>query len=331
MKLRQSMPAIGLTLALLLTGCGTSVQTTTTSTDIDYADQENWAYYSIGDTQTADLFLICPTVTMTDGYNMAMDDAETKANFLGALNMERGIYEDSARMFAPYYRQASMKAYDLAASDREEYLEIAYSDVSAAFSYYLEHENADRPIILAGFSQGADMCYRLLEEYFGDEALYDRLVGVYAIGWPCTEAMTVEFPQIKPAASADDLGAVITFDCEAPSVTDTFLNPAGQKTYAINPLSWQTDSAPADKSLNRGACFTNYDAEITREEAALCGCYIDAERGTLKVTDIDPADYPARIPSLPDGAYHVYDYMFFFRNLQENVAHRLEFFEAQAE
>lgn len=25
-------------------------------------------------------------------------------------------------------------------------------------------------VLLAGFSQGADMCYRLLEEYFGDEA-----------------------------------------------------------------------------------------------------------------------------------------------------------------
>ncbi len=40
----------------------------------------------------------------------------------------------------------------------------------------------DRPIVLAGFSQGADMCYRLLEEYFGNEELYSRLIAVYAIG-----------------------------------------------------------------------------------------------------------------------------------------------------
>ena len=36
-----------------------------------------------------DLFLICPTVDMKDEYNMAMDDEETKASFLGALNNVR--------------------------------------------------------------------------------------------------------------------------------------------------------------------------------------------------------------------------------------------------
>ena len=76
-------------------------------------------------------------------------------------------------MFAPYYRQAAMKVYSLSRKDREPFMEIAYSDVSVAFSYYLTHENDGRPIILAGFSQGADMCYRLLAQYFDDETLYD--------------------------------------------------------------------------------------------------------------------------------------------------------------
>lgn len=34
--------------------------------------------------------------------------------------------------------------------------------------------------------------------------------------------------------------------------------------------------------------------------------------------------YPAAIPGLPDGAYHIYDYQFFYRNLQNNVKVRLE-------
>ena len=42
----------------------------------------------------------------------------------------------------------------------------------------------------------------------------------------------------------------------------------------------------------------------------------------VKVTDVDPADYPPIVPGLPEGAYHVYDYQFFFRNLQKNVANR---------
>ena len=48
----------------------------------------------------------------------------------------------------------------------------------------------------------------------------------------------------------------------------------------------------------------------------------DAERGTLRVTDVIPGDYSSSL--FPDGVYHLYDYQFFFRNLQENVAVRLD-------
>ena len=297
----------------------------------DYSDAANWAYYGIGAEKEADLFLVCPTVDMKDEYNMGLDDAGTKESFLGALNMERGIYEDSTRMYAPYYRQAAMKVYGLDRAAWEPYMEIAYSDVSAAFSYYLEHENQDRPIILAGFSQGADMCYRLLEEYFGDEELQNRLVAVYAIGWPLTVELTRNSPQIVPAKSSDDTGVVVSFDCEAPEVTETFISPAGRKAYAINPLNWKTDGTAADKSENLGACFTDYSGGIRSEVKELCGCYIDGERGVLKVTDIDAEDYSPVVPGLPEGAYHVYDYQFFFRNLQRNVAERVAAYLEQPE
>ena len=293
-----------------------------------YADAENWAYYGVGENRDADLFLVCPTVDMNDEFNMSLDDEDTKANFLGALNMERGIYEDSTRIFAPYYRQAAMKVYSLSRTEWEPYMEIAYSDVSAAFAWYLEHENEGRPIVLAGFSQGADMCYRPLEEYFGDETLYNQLVAVYAIGWPCTQELTAKYPQIKPAQGADDIGVVISFDCEAPEVTESFINPADQKAYGINPLNWKTDASPADKSENLGACFTDYSGAIRSEQEALCGCFLDTRRGVVKVTDIAAADYAPIVPGLPDGAFHVYDYQFFFRNLQQNVADRIERFAA---
>ena len=288
----------------------------------DYALESCWAYYALGEDKPADLFLICPTVDVKDEFNMSLEDEETRASFLGALNMERGIYEDSARLFAPYYRQAAMKVYSLEEGERERYLDMAYRDVSAAFAWYLEHENNGRPILLAGFSQGADMCYRLLAEYFGDTALQEQLVAVYALGWPCTEELTRQYPQIVPAQGADDVGVVISFDCEAPRVKETFINPAGQRAFAINPLNWRTDGTPADKSENLGACFTDYSGEVTREETGLCGCWLDESRGVVKVTDVDPEAYPAIVPGLPEGAYHVYDYQFFFRNLQENVALR---------
>ena len=289
----------------------------------DYSKAENWAYFDLGEQKSADLFLVCPTVDTKDEYNMSMNDEVVKKSFWGALNMERGIYEDCTRMFAPYYRQAALKIYDLSPEDREPYLELAYKDVSAAFSWYLENRNNGRPIVLAGFSQGADMCYRILKEYFSDSALQDQLVAVYAIGWPMTEEMIRLNPQIKPAAAEDDTGVVVTFECESEELAETFINPIGQKGFSINPLNWVTDSTPADKSLNAGACFTDYSGGIRREVTGLCGCYIDPERGVLKVTDVTPEEFPPILPILPEGSYHLYDYQFFFRNLQQNVDFRI--------
>lgn len=297
---------------------------------VDYSDENNWAYYGIGEDKDVDLFLVCPTVDTLDEENMSLENDVMKGYFEGALNMERGIYEDRCRMYAPYYRQMAMNGYSLEdAEETERRLAFAYKDVSDAFAYYIENENDGRPIILAGFSQGADMCYRLMEEYFGDKELQDQLVAVYGIGWAVTEDMVEAYPQIVPANSADDIGVVISFDCEAPEVTETIVNPAGQKAYSINPLNWKTDGTPADKSENIGACFTKYSGEIKSEAAGLCGCYIDEERGVLKVTDVSPEDYPAVIDIFPDGAYHIYDYQFFFRNLQENVQHRVELYMEQ--
>ncbi len=309
--------------ALMLGGCVT-VRVNMPSSGVDYADKGNWAYYGVGDDKDADLFLIAPTVDVKDEYNMSMDDEELKSDFLGSLNMERGIYEDCTRMFAPYYRQGAMKIYAMPPGEREPYLQFAYGDVADAFEYYLENENDGRPIVLAGFSQGADMCYRLLEDYFGDKAMQDKLIAVYAIGWPFDEKMAKEYPQIKPAAGRTDTGVVISFDCESEDVDDTFIVPKGMKAYTINPLNWKTDGTPADRSQNLGACFTDYDGYITNEVKEMCGCYIDEERCVVKVPDVEAADFPAYVPGLPEGAYHVYDYQFFYRNLQENVKERVD-------
>lgn len=44
----------------------------------------------------------------------------------------------------------------------------------------------------------------------------------------------------------------------------------------------------------------------------------------MKVTDVTPEDYPPVLPSFSGGVYHLYDYQFFYRNLQGNVSVRLD-------
>ena len=72
---------------------------------------------------------------------------------------------------------------------------------------------------------------------------------------------------------------IVAFNSEAEEITDSLMIPGrGTKTLAINPLNWKTDGTAADKSLNLGACFTNYSGEIEEEIPALTGAYIDDVR-----------------------------------------------------
>ena len=338
--------------ASLLSGCGqkattetqsqtaaetTAVETTadeTTAAETDaaspaesiYASADNWAYLGTDEEGRADVFFICPSVYggSEDACNMSLSDEDTKYSFQGAINMEKGIYDEDTRFFAPYYRQIGLNVYEMPAEEREPYLEIAYDDVKDAFDYYCDTWNDGQPIILAGFSQGADMCIRLMKDCFDDEALMDQLVACYAIGWSVTEDEVSEFPQLKMAQGEDDTGVIVSFNSESEDITDSLMIPEGAKTFAINPLNWKTDSTPADKSLNKGACFTSYSGEIKSEIPELTGAYIDETRGSLKVTDVTPQDYPAGLSIFTDGIYHLYDYQFFYRNMQENVQTRID-------
>ena len=304
---------------LCLSGC-------TAKQENIYAKAENWAYLETDTSdKEADVFFICPTVYGGDSENcnMALDDEETRQSFLGATNMEKGIYDTDCRFFAPYYRQVGLSVYQMDVQDREQYLEIAYEDVKQAFEYYMENYNDGRPIVLAGFSQGADMCIRLLKDCFADEEVKDLLVACYAIGWSISEEELQENEHLKFAQGETDVGVIVSFNSEAEDVSDSLLIPAGTKTLAINPLNWKTDGTPADKSLNKGACFTDYDGNITSEIPQLTGAYIDDVRGALKVTDVTSEEYPPVLSIFDSGVYHLYDYQFFYRNLQENVSARI--------
>lgn len=292
-------------------------------TEVDYSSEDNWAYWNEGENKQADLFIVCPTVDMGRSGNLNADitNENYRESFIGALNMELGIYNDETAIYSPYYRQAAFPVYNMTEEEREPYLDFAYEDVKDAFLYYAEHADADRPLILAGFSQGSDMIIRLMKDLFDEKEYGDRLVAAYCIGWKLTYEDVKEYPQLKPAQGEKDTGVIVTFNSEAESVTSSLLVGENEKTYAINPLNWKTDGSIADKTLNLGACFTDYSGAITKEIPNLTGAYIDEKRGTLKTPDITPSDYANSL--FEDGVYHLYDYQFFYRNLQENVKIRL--------
>lgn len=312
---------------LLCSGCN---HWFTTSYDvIDYSEGENWAFFPSEAEAVVDVFFIAPTIAIGNDstLSMSLQDSVLRSKFVGAINMEKGIYcSDSTNFYAPFYRQALLncflsRGFDSISSDSrvEDAFEQAFLDVEEAFSYYLSI--SDRPFVLAGFSQGSLLIIELLKKRFEDKALQNRLIAVYAIGWRITSEEVNQFDQLTNATAEDDVGVVICYSSEAVSIDKTLIVP--DKTLSINPLIWSVDTTFASRLLNKGACFTNYSGEITQEIPHFTGAFIDGKRGTLKVTDVSPKEYPAMLPGFSDGEYHLYDYMFFYRNLQQNVKKRI--------
>ena len=294
---------------------------TATLQEVDYNKESNWIYRENSITKPVDVFFIAPSVLLKDVANANIEDADFRQKIKGASNMERGIYDGKARMFSPYYRQATLPVFYLPENQAKPYHDRAYKDVARSFRYYLNHYHKDRPLIIAGFSQGAKIALRLMEKFRPHSSFRKDIIAVYAIGYNFTDAQAKNINGLHPAKGELDTNAIIVFNTESPNINSSLLVPEGIKSYCINPLNWKTDATPAPKSNNHGSCFTNYDANINKEIPLLTGAYIDTSRGVLKVTDITESQYPAYI--LPNGVYHIYDYQFFYRNLQENINKRI--------
>src|SRR5438874_577844 len=86
-----------------------------------------------------------------------------------------------------FMRMALVPGEDVAAlspqANAQKALDCAYRDVLAAFDRFVR-ESGDRPIILAGHSQGALHLSRLLRERIAGTPLARRIVAAYVVGWP---------------------------------------------------------------------------------------------------------------------------------------------------
>jgi len=296
---------------------------------IDYSQIINWAIYPLDNSRDVDVFFVAPTVYAGNDsiYSMPILDAEARINFTGSINMEKGIYDqDNVNFYAPFYRQASFNCYGIrgyqdysANQNVNAAFELAYSDVEDAFNYYFSI--SDKPFVLAGFSQGAEMLIKLIKNRFNNSDIQNRFIAAYAIGWRLDSSDVQKYNHLKAAKSANDLKVVISYSTEAEFIDSSIMVP--NTTMSINPLSWVSDTSLATADLNMGACFTDYSGIITKEIPNFTSAYIKPGRGSLVVPDVDPEEYPALLPIFVNGEYHIYDYMFFYRNLQKNVEVRI--------
>jgi len=186
----------------------------------DYSRAEQWVSRpdkAAAQAAKADVFMVLPTVNMNrwDADNEDVTSLKDALRFVKTFNMEKGILGDNTAVYAPYYRQVTFGTYALQdEAEKEKHLAIAMDDVREAFRWYLENCHAEgKPIVLFGYSQGAQLVKKLLAEFGQDERLSGSLAAAYVIGESVTQADLDASPWLKMAQGETDTGVIVSYDC----------------------------------------------------------------------------------------------------------------------
>ncbi|GAB4404138.1 MAG: DUF3089 domain-containing protein [Bacteroidia bacterium] len=256
-----------------------------------------------------DVFFIHPT-SFAGGvaWNAHPRDAELNARTdHWSVRHQASVFNAACRVYAPRYRQMCLGGfYGEDTASRRQALDLAYSDIVAAFDHYLRHYNDGRPFILAGHSQGSLHGIRLLREQIDGRPLQARLVAAYLPGWPL-RAGTLQ--QIPLCDSADQTGCVATWYTWKKGYEPPGFGTFYRDALVVNPVNWRADTSYAPADLHRGY--------LGRDFGSLHRQRIDAQvHGPILWVSSPFAAAPVR-------NFHVGDYNLFWLDIRENVARRV--------
>jgi hypothetical protein len=263
-------------------------------------------------TADADVFYIYPTLDFSaDNWNADIYDNSLNNRIeRTAIRVQASAFNGSCKVYAPRYRQGTFYSFIDKKGNGKKALQLAYSDVRAAFQYYIKNYNKGRPFIIAGHSQGTLMAYQLLQEFVDTTPLRKQLVAAYLVGYGIKKSF---FKNLTPCDSAAQTDCYITWN----TVKWGKQNSELSKFFSgvcINPLSWKPDSAYVDALYNLGSM--NYSFKINPHEVGAA-----IHNGVLTVSD--PVDRGYK--TFRTG-YHIYDYNFFYMNIRRNVQQRVDAF-----
>jgi hypothetical protein len=265
----------------------------------------------------ADVFFLHPTTYTYEPKNQYIWNADVEDTELNqktdnsTILNQASAFNGSGKIYAPRYRQAHYYSFLTPdADDKKQALDLAYSDIKAAFEYYLKNWNQGRPIIIASHSQGTVHAKRLLKEYFDGKPLQKQLVEAYLIGIATQPDI---FENIKPSQSAEEFGGFVSWNTFARDFTPEYYKNGLNTAVCTNPLTWKCNEDFASKELNKGGVGLKYTFVKQAADA-------QSHQGMLWINK----PYVRGRAFLKTKVWHVADINLFWMNIRENVALRLE-------
>jgi hypothetical protein len=285
----------------------------------------------------AAVFFVHPTSYLEKAqWNAPLDDPRSRR--LAALFVQgmASPFNAGADLWAPRYRQAAFGAFLTDDPRADKALDIAYGDLLAAFDTFLAGIGKDRPIVLAGHSQGALHLKRLLRDRVAGTPLAQRIAAAYVIGWPVSLAHDLPAMGLPACERAGQSGCVVGWLSFAePADTRMLLKayadrpgldgrPVGGSPFlCTNPLTGNRGGA-ADATADLGTLVPDLD----RQTGRLVPGMVPARCGPDGILYIGPP--PDLGPYVgPGNNYHVYDIPLFWANLRTDAAKRVTAWQAR--
>ncbi len=295
----------------------------------DYSDMNNWL--NIPETDYAvDVFYLYPTAwTRAEGepYYCEIDNETLRSGASFVYTGQAAAFETVANVYAPFYRQVdAVWVLEDSLTEGERYFEgLPLTDAIAAFEYYLENFNNGKPFILAGHSQGSAVTKGLLKHYMSaNPEVYERMVAAYVIGYYVTEEELAVYPHLKFAERADDTGVIISWNIEAPGITENPLTPYGTSPISINPITWTRTEETATADMGMGSAICDRVNQKIIEMGPIADATVNLERGTVICSTVDVDTYAPGTGLFPKGVYHLQDYGFYFYDIRANAQVRID-------
>ena len=160
-----------------------------------------------------DCFYVYPTVSEQEGPNadLTIEPQQTQI----AID-QASRFSSVCKVYAPVYRQLTLKAINTPGGVTQEDQAIAFGGVLAAFTEYMSKFNKGRPFVLIGHSQGSAMLEALIQQVIdASPAMRSQMVSAILLGGqvlvPEGQLTGATFKNVPLCTSATDTSCVIAY------------------------------------------------------------------------------------------------------------------------
>lgn len=324
---------------------GQPFQTYTPPPAPDYTSLDSWlARPDLGVdpftlTSKGDVFVVVPSVYRGGSHwNLPSDDLKRKGKLQRIVRPNYvSPYGEAGRLFAPYYRQASLYAFMTNREDAQQAQDFAYQDVKRAFQQFLTQSPPERPIVLVGHNQGASHVQRLLADFFQGD-LRERLAVAYVIDHPLPlDAFSGSLSRLSPCETGEQTQCVVAFGSFTPNdsvIAERFSEKSlvhngrnyeaitNRPTLCINPLLWTQSEDYAPERLHLGGVAAEgldpdmQPAPLRNQTGAQC------QDGLLYVDT--PRSKSLRRPLKIGGKFRTLPSNLFYEDLKQDAKRRVD-------